>query len=286
MEKHGEHVSSSKTDASSDDEGRAVAPVAQPKHTGAWADLNEDVSARPEGTWKNPAVFWWLTKRIIFRGVEKDVVSAQEKRNVLSGDVEEMHAAAAHYDNQAEYMYSFLQVMTAATSSFTHGANDVSNAIGPYATIYLIWQTNKVSSNVPVPDWILAFGGAAIVIGLWTYGYNIMRNLGNRITLHSPSRGFSMELGSAVVRRLQPSLLRSSLIRTDCRPCDQVEAPGLDYSVHHWCYRRRWSLRRYMEDHQLAYGTMDLRWLVHHPSLRWYHLWVLDGHHPERSSVG
>lgn len=43
-----------------------------------------------------------------------------------------------------------------------------------------------------------AFGGAAIVVGLWTYGYNIMRNLGNRITLHSPSRGFSMELGSAV----------------------------------------------------------------------------------------
>jgi len=35
------------------------------------------------------------------------------------------------------------------------------------------------------------------VIGLWTYGYNIMRNLGNKITLHSPSRGFSMELGSA-----------------------------------------------------------------------------------------
>jgi phosphate/sulfate permease len=42
------------------------------------------------------------------------------------------------------------------------------------------------------------FGGAAIDIGLWTYGYNIMRNLGNRITLHSPSRGFSMELGAAL----------------------------------------------------------------------------------------
>jgi sodium-dependent phosphate transporter len=36
------------------------------------------------------------------------------------------------------------------------------------------------------------------VIGLWTYGYNIMRNLGNKLTLHSPSRGFSMELGSAI----------------------------------------------------------------------------------------
>jgi len=37
-----------------------------------------------------------------------------------------------------------------------------------------------------------------IVIGLATYGYNIMKVLGNKITLHSPSRGFSMELGSAI----------------------------------------------------------------------------------------
>jgi hypothetical protein len=32
----------------------------------------------------------------------------------------------------------------------------------------------------------------------WVDGYNIMRVLGNRLTLHSPSRGFSMELGSAI----------------------------------------------------------------------------------------
>ncbi|KAK5636009.1 hypothetical protein RRF57_011721 [Xylaria bambusicola] len=31
-----------------------------------------------------------------------------------------------------------------------------------------------------------------------TYGYNIMRNLGNKLTLDSLSRGFSMELGSAI----------------------------------------------------------------------------------------
>jgi sodium-dependent phosphate transporter len=45
---------------------------------------------------------------------------------------------------------------------------------------------------------VLAYGAAAIVVGLCTYGYNIMRNLGNRLTLMSPTRGFSMELGSAV----------------------------------------------------------------------------------------
>jgi sodium-dependent phosphate transporter len=53
-------------------------------------------------------------------------------------------------------------------------------------------------SKSPVPVWILAYGGIGIVIGLATYGYKIMSVLGNRITLHSPSRGFSMEFGAAL----------------------------------------------------------------------------------------
>jgi solute carrier family 20 (sodium-dependent phosphate transporter) len=89
-------------------------------------------------------------------------------------------------------------VLTAAVASFAHGLNDVSNAIESLAAIFLIWNTGELSSKSPVPVWVLVYGGTAIVIGLWTYGHNIMRNLGNCLTLHSPSRGFSMELGSAV----------------------------------------------------------------------------------------
>ena len=84
------------------------------------------VGPRPEGKNTHPAVLFWHFKRYFFRGIEKDVVALQSKRNILSGDLETMHAHAAHYDNKAEYLYSFLQVMTAATASFTHGANDVS----------------------------------------------------------------------------------------------------------------------------------------------------------------
>ncbi|OCL14993.1 putative phosphate-repressible Na+/phosphate cotransporter Pho89 [Glonium stellatum] len=169
----------------------------------------------PPGPWYAPAVMFYWAKRAFFRGVEKDVVSAQSKSNILTGNIEEMHARVSHYDNKAEYMYSFLQILTAATSSFTHGANDVSNAVGPYATIFLIWHTNHLSDKVPVPTWILAFGGGAIVIGLWTYGYNIMRNLGNRITLHSPSRGFSMELGSAITV-IMATRLKLPISTTQC----------------------------------------------------------------------
>jgi len=50
-------------------------------------------------------------------------------KSFLTGDLEKVHAHAEHYNNKVEYMYSFLQVMTAATSSFTHGANDVSKYV-------------------------------------------------------------------------------------------------------------------------------------------------------------
>lgn len=92
-------------------------------------ELGEHVSIigpRPEGKIFTPAVLFWQFKRFFFRGVDKDIVSLQGKRNILTGDLELMHAHAAHYNNKVEYMYSFLQVMTAATASFTHGANDVS----------------------------------------------------------------------------------------------------------------------------------------------------------------
>ncbi|CZS92657.1 probable phosphate-repressible phosphate permease [Rhynchosporium agropyri] len=149
------------------------------------------------GPWYQPGNLFQILKKAFMRGVDVDVIAEQKKRSILVGNLEEMHAKAAHYDNKAEHTYSMLQILTAATAAFAHGANDVSNAVGPLAAVYFIWSTGKIASKSPVPVWILCYGGAAIVIGLWTYGYNIMRNLGNRLTLHSPSRGFSMELGAA-----------------------------------------------------------------------------------------
>ncbi|KAH7346637.1 phosphate-repressible phosphate permease-like protein [Rhexocercosporidium sp. MPI-PUGE-AT-0058] len=149
------------------------------------------------GPWYTPNNLFFIAKKAFLHGVDVDVVAEQKKSSILVGNLEDMHARATHYDNKAEHTYSMLQILTAATASFAHGANDVSNAVGPLAAVYLIWSTATLASKSPVPVWILCYGGAAIVIGLWTYGYNIMRNLGNRLTLHSPSRGFSMELGSA-----------------------------------------------------------------------------------------
>jgi solute carrier family 20 (sodium-dependent phosphate transporter) len=134
----------------------------------------------------------------MLRGIEQDVISMQKRNVVLKWDLEDMHSRAAHYDNRAEYMYSALQILTAAAASFTHGANDVANAIAPFATAWEVWRAGTIPDMVEVPVWILCFGGACIVLGLLTYGYHVMRTLGNRLTLISPSRGFCMELSSAI----------------------------------------------------------------------------------------
>ena len=103
------------------------------------------------------------------------------------------------YDQDTENLFTYLQVFTACLNSFAHGANDVSNTIAPMSAIIQIYQDGAVSKDAEVEKWVLAFGGIAIVIGLLLYGYNVMKSIGYKLTLMSPSRGFSAELGAALV---------------------------------------------------------------------------------------
>jgi len=103
------------------------------------------------------------------------------------------------YDNRVEYSFRYLQIFTSICTSFAHGANDVSNAVGPLAAIWYIHQNGAVSSKIEVPTWVLVIGGSGIVVGLATYGIKIMEVLGKKITYISPSRGFSAELATGLV---------------------------------------------------------------------------------------
>ncbi|KIM22207.1 hypothetical protein M408DRAFT_28932 [Serendipita vermifera MAFF 305830] len=165
----------------------------------------EQVDPHPiEGPWVLPKNLWIIVRYkipgILTHGTTVDVLKLQAgESSAEAARLNAMHTRVTQYDNSTEHLYSFLQVMTACTASFAHGSNDVANAVGAYAVIYDVWSNGAVAGkDTPVPVWILVYGGAMIVIGLATYGYNIMRVIGNRLTLHSPSRGFSMELGSAI----------------------------------------------------------------------------------------
>jgi solute carrier family 20 (sodium-dependent phosphate transporter) len=113
----------------------------------------------------------------------------EEKQRIIT-----LHQNAEHYDKKAEYLCSNLQIVTACFSAFAHGANDVANAIAPFAAIITIYNTGDVHNKSEVPIWILAIGGSGIVLGLGTWGYKIIQRMGTELTKVTPTRGFSMEL--------------------------------------------------------------------------------------------
>jgi len=98
---------------------------------------------------------------------------------------------------QVEKMANPLQVLSASFQAFSHGANDVANAIGPVAAIVAVVQTQKVDMQVPIPLWLLLTGGVGLAFGVYTWGHRVMETVGKKITSITPTRGFSAEFGTA-----------------------------------------------------------------------------------------
>ena len=98
---------------------------------------------------------------------------------------------------QVEKMANPLQVLSAGFQAFSHGANDVANAIGPVAAVVAVVQTQKVEMQVAIPLWLLLLGGVGLAFGVYTWGHRVMETVGEKITSITPTRGFSAEFGTA-----------------------------------------------------------------------------------------
>jgi len=128
----------------------------------------------------------------------KNFVTANED-DVFDENVEKIRQNATVFDPKTEYAFSYLQVFSACFDAFAHGANDVANSIGPLAAVCGIYVSGEIEDEVNVQWYVLFLGGAGIVVGLALYGYNIIEEIGFRLTKITPSRGFSIELGAALV---------------------------------------------------------------------------------------
>lgn len=96
-------------------------------------------------------------------------------------------------------IFSWMQVLTAAGFAFSHGANDIANAIGPFAAIMDVLRTNDIGANAPVPPVAMLTFGVALIVGLWFVGKEVIQTVGKDLAELHPSSGFTAELSAASV---------------------------------------------------------------------------------------
>ena len=99
--------------------------------------------------------------------------------------------------NGVEEIFRRIQIGTSCYVALAQGANDVANAIGPLAVIYFLVKTGSVGAKVPVPIFLLLFGGIGIALGIAMAGHRVMGTIGTKITTLTNTRGFAVDFAAA-----------------------------------------------------------------------------------------
>lgn len=100
-------------------------------------------------------------------------------------------------DKGTEEVFRKIQIGTSCYVALAQGANDVANAVGPLAVVYFLVKTGTVGATVPVPFFLLLFGGIGIACGIGMAGHRVMDTIGNKITTLTNTRGFSVDFAAA-----------------------------------------------------------------------------------------
>ena len=163
-------------------------------------------------------------RTIELKTVENEIIENKITLNIQNDEelnrIVTLHTNAEKFDVKTEEVFKYLQVFTAVCDAFSHGANDVANAIGPFAAIYAIYiSEGDLAKQTSMGDnayWILGMGGIGIAVGLFVYGKKITYAIGEKLCKITPSRGVAIELSSALVI-ITGSRLKIPLSTTHCQ---------------------------------------------------------------------
>ncbi len=99
--------------------------------------------------------------------------------------------------DEVEGIFRRLQIMTASYVALSHGANDVANAIGPVAAIYIISRQQVMIETAEIPIHMLVLGGVGLTLGIALLGHKVIATVGNKITTLTHTRGFAVNFSTA-----------------------------------------------------------------------------------------
>jgi sodium-dependent phosphate transporter len=72
--------------------------VTEPTHT--TTPHQSLIGPKPNAKWYSGAGLWYLFKWLLLGGVDRDIVSSQQDKSIVAGDIEEIHSHATHFDNR------------------------------------------------------------------------------------------------------------------------------------------------------------------------------------------
>ncbi|MBB3656347.1 PiT family inorganic phosphate transporter [Rhizobium sp. BK650] len=94
-------------------------------------------------------------------------------------------------------LFHFPLIGSAALLSFAHGANDVSNAVGPLSAIVHSAGIADSSMIGRPPLWVMLIGAFGISVGLLLFGPRLIRLVGSEITKLDPTRAYCVAMSTA-----------------------------------------------------------------------------------------
>ncbi|RCN45748.1 phosphate transporter family protein [Ancylostoma caninum] len=104
-------------------------------------------------------------------------------------------------DRLTTKVFNALQIVSSSLLSFSHGANDTANTVGPLLAVWMTYQTGYAFGAAETRDdsqVLLAFGAVAMIVGFLTLGHRTIKLIAKEITVDmSPISGFAIELGTA-----------------------------------------------------------------------------------------
>ncbi len=100
-------------------------------------------------------------------------------------------------------LFRFLQILSAAFMSFSHGSNDGQKLMGAFALALVV---KGVIPTFYVPVWVMLLCAITIGFGTLIGGWRILKTVGFRITHLDTSQGFAAEMGAASIIELASRL--------------------------------------------------------------------------------
>jgi phosphate/sulfate permease len=109
--------------------------------------------------------------------------------------------AVKQFNPRAEYLFTVIQVVAGAMSSFVHGAVAGANATATFILLYetftLTFLKNKKTALSA--SWSMVPAMFGIALGMFTLGNRLMKTVGVELVTVTPARGWCMQVGGTLV---------------------------------------------------------------------------------------